>query len=124
VIGRREIKRWRGLSAWAAILALLIDALLPTAVSAAAPSGGLAAIPSCSASAPAGVPAKHRAALPVRHCALCAGPVFSLWPARGAPLAPQRLAGAARPTLVAASALPPWRPPLEDAQPRAPPRLV
>jgi hypothetical protein len=56
-----------------AIVAMLIDGLLPTAVSAAVRSGTAApSLPLCSAAAGAPRPAKEAPALPARHCALCA----------------------------------------------------
>ena len=56
-----------------AIVAMLIDGLLPTAVSAAVRSGTAAlSIPLCSAPTGAPAPAKEAPVLPARHCALCA----------------------------------------------------
>jgi hypothetical protein len=56
-----------------AIIALLIDGLLPTAVSAAARIDATApALPLCSAATGAPSPVKEVPALPLRHCALCA----------------------------------------------------
>jgi hypothetical protein len=61
----------RKLSAWLAIVAILIGALLPTAVSAASyPS--LASPHEAFCGGKSGAPAEHPAPLPCQHCALCA----------------------------------------------------
>jgi hypothetical protein len=67
------VRRIHLLAARLAIVAMLIDGLLPTAVSAATALGNAARpAPLCSAASGAPVPAKEAPALPARHCALCA----------------------------------------------------
>ena len=61
----------RKLPVWLALLAILIDALLPTGVAAARYSvGGSPALAICGDRSP-GAPTKHDPLLPERHCALC-----------------------------------------------------
>ena len=69
---RRVLGRIQLFAARLAIVAMLIDALLPTAVSAAATADAVGPLPLCSAATGAPRPAKDAPALPMRHCALCA----------------------------------------------------
>jgi hypothetical protein len=108
-------------SAWIAILAPLIAALLPTAVSAAAEPGAPVSIARCSAAR--GSPAKHDASPLIRHCAVCCSCVFGLTPSRpGMPTA-RLITGAAHLASILSSAPQTPRPLHSDAQPRASPRL-
>jgi hypothetical protein len=111
-----------------AIIALLVDGLLPPAVSAAARSDtATPSLPLCSAAGGAPLPAKQAPALPARHCALCAAGavcVASLLPPRQADaLTDPLLIGAVRPAqalslrIVTADIF------YRAAQPRAPPTI-
>jgi hypothetical protein len=80
---RRFLKRIHLFAARLAIIAMLIDGLLPTAVSAAVRSGNAgSSVPLCSAAAGAPQPTKEAPVLPARHCALCAACVAGLPPPR------------------------------------------
>jgi hypothetical protein len=99
--GSTVLRRIHLFAARLAIIAMLIDALLPTAVSAAARFDATAgSLPLCSA---AGTPhpTKEAPALPMRHCALCAAGaacVAGLLPSRqGDGFAGRFLVGFARP---------------------------
>jgi hypothetical protein len=119
---RRAAKRRHVLPAWIAVLALLIDALLPTAVSAATMSGApAAAVAPCSAASTP--PAKHDRALPIRHCALCAPVLLGLSPGRSSLPIMRRLTGV--PLLFVPFPEPQSQRPIRnDVQPRAPPGIV
>jgi len=117
------LTRFHACAAWLAIVALLIDGLLPTAVSAARSDD---AAPRALCSAAAGVPphGKSAPALPARHCALCAGVFVGLLPSRQGRLAARLLASAAPLAVGAAVAATPGRADYAAAQPRAPPRAA
>ena len=66
------MKRLRICAAWLAIVALLIDGLLPTAVSAAAISDTAVPLALCSAAPGVPLPGKEAPTPPMRRCALCA----------------------------------------------------
>jgi hypothetical protein len=119
-MNRPILKRRNAVAAWLAIVALLIDGLLPTAVSAAIPD---AAAPIAVCSAAAGVPSPGRTAptLPTRHCALCAGIAVALLPSRPSGLAARLLAGAGHPAIVLTAAVRTRHFEYAAAQPRAPP---
>jgi DUF2946 family protein len=119
---RRRNTHRRPILAWIAILAMMIDALLPTTVSAAAASG--APGPSIAICGGAGsAPAKQDVPLPTRHCALCCGLVFNLTPGRHGYLTFRRVVGPAH-AVVQSYAPRPQRPIRNDVQPRAPPELA
>jgi hypothetical protein len=118
VTKRRPSKRRHTCAAWLAIVALLIDGLLPSAVSAARPAAARAL---CSTAAGDHLPGKPAPGLPPRHCALCAGVVAGLLPSRPGGLVARLLAGAAHPAMIAPAAADPGRPDYAAAQPRAPP---
>ena len=61
----------RKLPLWLALLAILIDALLPTGVAAARYSVGASPDPAICGDRSSGVPIKQDPLLPMRHCALC-----------------------------------------------------
>ena len=111
-----------------AILAMLIDALLPTAVSAAARSDmAPPSVPLCSAAAGAPLQPKEAPVLPVRHCALCAACaacVAGLLPPRqGGGFAGGFLIGPAHPNRVLAVLMATHAAAYRTAQPRAPPAI-
>jgi hypothetical protein len=120
VTKRPTAKRRNAVAAWLAIIALLIDALLPAAVSAATPD---AAAPTAMCSAAAGVPSPGRTAptLPTRHCALCAGVIAALLPSRPGEFAARLLAGAVHPANIKAATAETRHAEYAAAQPRAPP---
>jgi hypothetical protein len=120
------LRRIHFFAARLAIVAMLIDGLLPTAVSAAVRSGNAgSSVPLCSAVAGAPQPTKEAPVLPARHCALCAACaafVAGLLPTRrGDGFSGPLLIGPAHPTgfflarIVTENIL------YRAAQPRAPP---
>jgi hypothetical protein len=110
---------------WLAIIAVLIDGLLPTAVAAA--TGADHAAPPlalCSSASGAPSPGKNSPVLPVRHCALCAAFFAGLLPGRPGALTARRLSGAAHPSIARAFAAADQRADYRTAQPRAPPQAA
>jgi hypothetical protein len=105
-----------------AIVALLIDALLPTAL-AAAPHGDPAGplLPLCRAGTADPLPAKSAPDLPPRHCTLCAVCAMALLPVRPPPIFARRVEETAHPAVVVAASLGTTRHDYAVAQPRAPP---
>jgi len=125
VTKRRSPKRRHSCAAWLAIVALLIDGLLPTAVSAAAtPDAPAAPWALCGAAAGDQLPGQHAPSLPQRHCALCAGLVLALLPCRQDGVAARLLADAAHLAAIAPVEAEAARPDYAAAQPRAPPRAA
>lgn len=123
MIKRRRNTHYRPISAWVAILAMMIDALLPTTVSAAAAASGAPGPIIAICGGAGSVPGKHEVPLPIRHCALCSGLVFNLTPSRQGYLTIRRTIGLAR--LPVQSCAPrAQRPIRNDVQPRAPPELA
>jgi hypothetical protein len=117
------MKRLRICAAWLAIVALLIDGLLPTAATAAVSGApGLAAL--CGAATGGPVPAKPLPVLPTRHCALCAAFFTGLLPNRPDGLAKRLLAGAVRAEIRRTAAIAARLGDYPASQPRAPPRAV
>jgi len=114
------MKRFHAVAAWLAIVALLIDGLLPTAVTAARPDAATP-LALCSAAAGAPLPGKPQPILPVRHCALCAAFFAGLLPSRLGGLAAPRLAGAAHPLISRSLTAAARHTDYSAAQPRAPP---
>jgi len=108
-----------------AIIAMLIDGLLPTAVSAAMRSGTAApTVPLCSAAAGTPLPAKEAPASPARHCALCAvcaACVAGLPPRQGDGFIGRLLIGSANPARPLSTPIVIGDIPYRAAQPRAPP---
>ena len=117
------MSRIRALAAWLAIVALLIDGMLPTAVSAATPEAATP-LALCTAAAGAGLPGRHAPSLPIRHCALCAAFFVGLLPDRSAGAITRLIAGAAHPAVIAWTAARPGRARYTATQPRAPPIAV
>jgi hypothetical protein len=109
-------------AAWLAIVALLIDAMLPTAL-AAVPRAGPAGPPlaMCRAGTADPLPAKSAPDLPPRHCALCAVCALALLPARPAALFARRVDGTAHPEVPVAASFGASRHDYAAALPRAPP---
>jgi len=123
VSNRRAARRRRSLSAWIAILAMMIDALLPTTVSASAviPGAPVPIIAICGGAGSA--PVKQDVPLPMRHCTLCCGLVFNLTPSRQEYLTSRRIVGLAHAS-VQSYAPRAQRPIRNNVQPRAPPGLA
>jgi hypothetical protein len=118
------LKRLHICAAWLAIIALLIDGLLPTAVAAAASPNTAAPLAMCNA-AGGSQPTRHAPALPMRHCALCAGFIAGLLPPdRPNGIATRLLVGAAHPAIVATVGDGTRHADYPAAQPRAPPVAV
>ncbi|MFZ2003987.1 MAG: DUF2946 family protein [Stellaceae bacterium] len=87
------MRRGHLFTAWLAIVALLLDGLLPTAVSAAAATSDAGPrLALCSTTNGNTLPGRPQPNLPPRHCALCAicaGSALGLLPSReGGPLVP------------------------------------
>jgi hypothetical protein len=119
------LKRFHPWAAWLAIVALLIDALSPTAIAAAARPDTAAPFALCSGAAGVPQPGKPVPTLPSRHCALCiGGSMAGLLPTRHGGLVVRVLAGAAHPAVALSSGSPIRRPDYAAAQPRAPPLAV
>jgi hypothetical protein len=119
------LKRLHFPALWLAILAVLVDGLLPTAVAAA--TGADHAPPPlalCSSAPGAPLPGKNLPALPIRHCALCATFFVGLLPGRPGALTARRLAGTAHPSIARAFAAADQRADYRAAQPRAPPQAA
>jgi hypothetical protein len=122
---RRFLRRIHLFAARLAIIAMLIDGLLPAAASAAARSDIRPSVPLCSTTTGAPLPAKEAPALPARHCALCsacAACVASLPPPRrGDGFVGRIPIGAAHPTGVFSARIVIGDIFYRAAQPRAPP---
>lgn len=122
----QSLRRLHLFAARLAIIALLIDALLPSAVSAAAnPGRGAPLLALCGAALGVPLPRKEAPPLPARYCSLCAVSstcTVGLLPSRtGAGPANRLPAGAAHSTILLFVAM--VSRPINDgaAQPRAPP---
>jgi hypothetical protein len=110
-------------TAWLAIVALLVDGLLPTAL--AAETRFAAAPPAlCGAAAGAPQPARQAPPLPARHCALCLASLTALLPGRPASPATRPLPGTSLPSAALCAAASRDNPNYATAQPRAPPRAA
>jgi hypothetical protein len=118
------VSRFHWSAAWLAIVALLIDGLLPTAVSAAASHDAAAPVALCGATAGDSLPGKHPSTLPTRHCALCAAMSVGLIPGRDGALVAQVFAGTAHPAVTPSVTAPTQRADYASAQPRAPPQAT
>jgi len=122
------LKGIRRCAAWLALVALLIDGLLPTAVSAAMRPGTATPLPLCRAASGAPQPAQQAPSLPMRHCAMCAAcPACLLGPlpSRGGEgLITRFLASAAHPAIIAFVAGQLQGADYAAAQPRAPPQAA
>jgi len=119
--------RWRARFASIAIVAVLSNALLPSAfavgIGRLGTDSSAVRVGFCSAIPARGTPAKTKPALIVHHCALCAAAQYLL--------SPSRQAGLALPPVVAGEAAPLPRVTAPNAfqghsraQPRAPPVLA
>jgi hypothetical protein len=119
---RRRPKRWQARVIWLAIVALLIDALLPTAVLAAARvDASFMPLARCGGADGDHLPGGPAPGLPVRHCTLCAGYAVGVLPVRaGGPIA-RLVAGAADLAVVFSISAAPSRRSYAVALPRAPP---
>jgi hypothetical protein len=115
------VRRFHRLAAWLAIVALLIDGLLPTTVSAAASRDAGVRLALCSATVGDSLPGKHAPTLPTRHCALCAAMTAGLIPSRDGGLVARLFAGAANPAIAPSVENPTRGANYASAQPRAPP---
>jgi hypothetical protein len=119
------VRRAHLFTAWLAIVALLLDGLLPTAVSAAATADSGSQLALCSTADGNRLPGRSQPVAPPHHCALCAicaGSALSLLPGReGGPLAPL-LTGAAHQPIPRSLKTDAGRLAYAAAQPRAPPR--
>jgi hypothetical protein len=112
--------RRRNAATWIAIVALLINALLPAELAAAMPAPDAIAFGICHGSPAPGLPGGQPADLPVHHCPLCLAVSIAL-PPRGTPAlaAPAVAEASGYPLPFLAAAQMPVRHPA--AQPRAPP---
>jgi hypothetical protein len=112
-------------AAWLAIIAVLIDGLLPTAVAAAATSGvPTTPLTLCNAASGDHPPMKHVAGLPPHHCALCGGFIAGLFPTGTNDFFEYILTGALNPTVIASTARRQTRQDYAAALPRAPPFIA
>ena len=118
------MKRLHAYAVWIAIVALLIDGLLPTAVAAAARPNTAAPLALCSAAAGGSLPGRHAPTLPTRHCALCVAAFVGLLPSRDGGPAPRRLAGAVDALIAATATTETRRVDYAVPQPRAPPHAT
>jgi len=116
------LKRYHSLAAWLAIVALLIDGLLPTAVSAAVGGGAAEHAVLCTATGES-LPGEHAPTLPTRHCALCVVTAVGVFPS-GPGAFTRLLAGAALPAIVPAFAVTAKHLAYASAQSRAPPTMT
>jgi hypothetical protein len=109
---------------WLAIIAVLIDGLLPTALAAAATSGvPTTPLTLCSAASGDHPPVKHAPSLPPHHCALCGAFVAGLLPTGTSDFFRYILTGAVHPTVIASTTRRQTRQDYPAALPRAPPLL-
>ena len=121
------MKRVHLIAAWLAIVALLIDGLLPTAVSAAALPDRAAPVALCGAAAGDTAPGRAPPTLPAHRCALCtvcAGWAIGLPPSRAQALTARISAGDARAVIIRSVPYQPRRTAYAAAQPRAPPEFT
>lgn len=119
------MRRTHLFTAWLAIVALLLDGLLPTAVSAAATADTLPQLALCSTASGNTLPGQSQPNAPPRHCALCAicaGCVLGLLPSREGGHFVRRLAGAAGLVVPRSMKSGAGRFAYASAQPRAPPQ--
>jgi hypothetical protein len=116
--------RWRARFAWIAIVAVLSNALLPSAFAVGVGRLGVdssaARLGFCSAIPAKDTPAKTKPALIVHHCALCAAAQYVLSPSRQAVLA-SPLVVAGETFSIRGTTGPNVSPRHCRAQPRAPP---
>jgi hypothetical protein len=115
------LKRCYSFAAWLAIIALLIDGLLPTAVSAAVSGNAATHRVLCSVAAGESLPGKLAPTLPTRHCALCVATAVGVFPSGPNKFAIRLLAGAAHPAIAPLFGLTASHLAYASAQPRAPP---
>lgn len=118
------MKRVHLITAWLAIVALLIDGLLPAAVAAAAQRDNVAPFALCGAATGSSHPDRAPSPVPVHHCtlcAVCAGLAVGLLSNRADGLTARISAGQALPAIVRSASFLPRRPAYAAAQPRAPP---
>jgi hypothetical protein len=109
-------------AAWLSIVALLIDALLPSAVSAATLAGAATApLKLCGAADDGHLPGKQAPPAPLRHCPLCAAYAAGLPPGRPGVALALFTEGDAPLAVSAAAIAPPDHRAYAAAQPRAPP---
>jgi len=125
----RSLRRLHRFAARLAIIAMLIDGLLPGAVSAAARSAAAPPfMPLCGTAAGAPLPSKDAPVLPMRHCALCtvcSAVAAALPPSRaGGELISRLLAGLAHPAILFSVAPACGSGGYRAAQPRAPPIVL
>jgi len=114
------LKRCHLLAAWLAIVALLIDGLLPTAVSAAVGRGAAEHAVLCTGAGES-VPGKHAPTLPTRHCALCVVTAVGIFPTGPGAFATRLLAGATLPAIAPGFEVTAKHLAYASAQSRAPP---
>jgi hypothetical protein len=107
--------------AWLAVVALLIDGLLPSALAVAAGPNAAGPLALCSAAPNAPSPSRQAPVLPARHCALCAGWFIGLLPHRPDGLIAPLPGETAALGVVASVAAGSERADYPAAQPRAPP---
>lgn len=120
------MKRVHLIAAWLAIVALLMNGLLPTAVSAAALQSRAAPFALCGASGDS-LPAPAPPALPAQHCALCAvwtGGAVGLLPGCAEGLTARISAGNGLPAIAHCVPLQTRPGVYPAAQPRAPPEFT
>jgi hypothetical protein len=115
------LRRLHAVASWLAIVALLIDGMLPSAVSTASRPDLAAPRTLCRAAASVPAPSKQTSTLPIRHCALCAGVIAGLLPSRQGGFYAGFLTSTAHPTLSRSVADASRRIEYAAAQPRAPP---
>jgi hypothetical protein len=114
------LKRCHSLAAWLAIVALLIDGLLPTAVSAAV-GGGAAVHPALCTAAGETLPGEQAPVLPTRHCALCNATAAAVFSSGHNELTARRLTGDAHPAIAPSHPVTAKHLAYASAQSRAPP---
>jgi hypothetical protein len=115
------LKRFHTCAAWLAIVALLIDGLLPTTVSAAANRNAVIPLALCGTAAGSSLPAKHAPTVPTRHCALCAAMIVGVIPGRHGGVAAPLFVGAVHPAINPSVTIQTRCVDYESALPRAPP---
>ncbi|HVH81311.1 MAG TPA: hypothetical protein VM782_18065 [Stellaceae bacterium] len=116
------MKRRHAFTIWVAVVALLIDALLPSAVSAAAASGAEPALALCGgAEGGTSAPVKRVPVLPMRHCALCTAPFTAILTGRNPTFVSRLVAGRAHTRPASILSAPLTAAAYTPAQPRAPP---
>jgi hypothetical protein len=118
------VKRVHLIAAWLAIVALLIDGLLPTAVSAAALPDRAAPVALCGATAGDTAPGRAPPTLPAHRCALCAVWAIGLLPSRAQALTARISDGDALAVIVRSTPYSARQTAYAAAQPRAPPEFT